>query len=106
MRTASNFLALAGLREAELAGLSGRSFTQGYGDLVASVGMDVQANQTASAAQTQLLTALENQRESISGVNQDEEMLHLVEYQHLYQAAGKYLQTVNATQQSLLDLLQ
>jgi len=101
----SNFLSLSGLRELGLAGLSGKTFTQGFGDLVASVGVDVESNRTAGEAQAQLLTTLENQRESISGVNQDEEMLHLVEYQHLYQAAGKYLQTLNETQQTLLDLV-
>jgi flagellar hook-associated protein 1 FlgK len=101
----SNFLALSGLKDLGLAGLSGRTYSQGYGDLVATVGQDVAANATAGVAQTQLLTTLENQRESVSGVNQDEEMLHLVEYQHLYQAAGKYLQTINETQQSLLDML-
>jgi flagellar hook-associated protein 1 FlgK len=101
----SNFLALSGLKDLGLAGLTGRTVSQGFGDLVATVGQDVAANATASVAQTQLLSTLENQRESVSGVNQDEEMLHLVEYQHLYQAAGKYLQTINATQQSLLDML-
>ena len=101
----SNFLSLAGLRELGLAGLSGRTFTQGFGDLVASVGVDVESNRTAGEAQVQLVMTLENQRESISGVNQDEEMLHLLEYQHLYQAAGKYLQTLSETQQTLLDLL-
>ncbi|MSR46801.1 MAG: flagellar hook-associated protein FlgK [Planctomycetes bacterium] len=92
---ASAFTALVALRDEALESLSGRTIAQGYGELVASVGLDVRTNFTATLAQAQLLQSLESRREEISGVNTDEEMLKLLEYQHLYQAAGRYLQTVS-----------
>jgi flagellar hook-associated protein FlgK len=101
----SNFLAMVGVKDASLADLDGRTIAQSYGDLVASVGQDVQSNQVAGNAQAQLLSSLEAKQQEVSGVNQDEEMLHLLEYQHLYQAAGKYLQTLNETQQTLFNIL-
>jgi flagellar hook-associated protein 1 len=102
----SNFTALAGLGGVALDGLSGRTLTQSYGDLVASVGQDVATNQTDGDAQAQLLSSLETKRESLSGVNQDEEMVNLLQYQHLYQGASKYLATLDQVQQSLFDILQ
>lgn len=101
----SNFTALAGLADVSLDDLSGRTISQSYGDLVSTVGQDVATNQTNGQAQAQLLTSLQTQRESISGVNQDEEMVNLLQYQHLYTGAAKYLQTLDAVQQSLFDIL-
>jgi flagellar hook-associated protein FlgK len=100
----SGFEALLGLKDQTLADLSGRSIAQGYGDLVAGVGFDVQSNESAAASQTQLLTALQSRRDEISGVNTDEEMVKLIEYQHLYQAAGRYLQTVSQMTDTLFTM--
>jgi flagellar hook-associated protein 1 len=101
----SAFLDLAGLRDLALGSLSGRTLQQSYGEMVASVGFDVRTNDTATSAQGQLLASLESRREEISGVNTDEEMVRLLEYQHLYQAAGRYLQSVNAMTEELFQLI-
>ncbi len=102
---AGAFLAMVALRDAPLDVLSGRTIAQGYGELVAGVGLDVRTNETASNAQLQLLQSLESRREEISGVNTDEEMLKLLEYQHLYQAAGRYLQSVSEMTETLFSIL-
>jgi flagellar hook-associated protein FlgK len=99
-----SFEAMVALKDRALDALGGLSIAQSYGDVVAGVGRDVSANQTASDAQQQLLTSLSAQRDSISGVNTDEEMLKLVEYQHLYQAAGRYLQSVNQVTDTLFQM--
>jgi flagellar hook-associated protein 1 FlgK len=102
---AGAFLAMVALRDAPLDSLAGRTIAQGYGELVAGVGLDVRTNETAGTAQLQLLQSLEARREEISGVNTDEEMLKLLEYQHLYQAAGRYLQSVSAMTETLFSIL-
>lgn len=102
---ATAFLSIVALRDSPLDALGGRTLAQGYGELVAGVGLEVRTNQTASAAQEQLLQSLESRREEISGVNTDEEMLQLLEYQHLYQAAGRYLQSVSEMMDSLLSIV-
>jgi len=99
------FLALSGLRDLALDALDGKTLQQGYGEVVASVGVDVRTNETATEAQGQLLASLESRREEISGVNTDEEMVRLLEYQHLYQSAGRYLQSVNAMTEELFQLI-
>lgn len=101
----SAFLGLAALRDLGLDSLSGRTLQQGWSEVVASVGFDVRANDTATLAQGQLLASLESRREEISGVNTDEEMVRLLEFQHLYQAAGRYLQSVNAMTDELFQLI-
>ncbi|MBM4013802.1 MAG: flagellar hook-associated protein FlgK [Planctomycetes bacterium] len=102
---ASAFLSMITLRDLPLDVLSGRTIAQGYGELVAGVGLDVRTNATAATAQRQLLQSLESRREEIAGVNTDEEMLKLLEYQHLYQAAGRYLQSVSEMTETLFSIL-
>ncbi len=99
------FFDIVGLRDAAIEALSGRSFAESYGDVVAGIGLDVRGNETAADAQRQLLSSLEARREEISGVNTDEEMLRLLEYQHLYQAAGRYLQAVSTMTDTLFQML-
>jgi flagellar hook-associated protein FlgK len=99
------FLGLSALRDLALDSLDGKTLQQSYGEVVASVGLDVRTNETAAEAQGQLLASLESRREEISGVNTDEEMVRLLEYQHLYQSAGRYLQSVNAMTDELFQLI-
>jgi flagellar hook-associated protein FlgK len=101
----SGFHALLALKDAVIGELSDRTIAAGYGDLVAGIGFDVSSNDSAATSQAQLLSALESRREEISGVNTDEEMLKLIEYQHLYQAAGRYLQSVNEMTAVLFQML-
>jgi flagellar hook-associated protein FlgK len=101
----SGFLELLGLKDALLQGLDGKSVAQSYGEMVAGVGLDVSSNESATTSQTQLLASLEARREEISGVNTDEEMVKLLEYQHLYQAAGRFLQSVSQMTDVLFQLV-
>ena len=101
----SGFRALRELADAALADLDGRTIGRTYADLVASAGFDVRGNESAASSQGLLLAALEARREEISGVNTDEEMLKLLEYQHLYQAAGRYLQSVSRMTDELFQIL-
>jgi flagellar hook-associated protein 1 FlgK len=40
-------------------------------------------------------------RQSVAGVNMDEELANMIKYQHGYQAAARFVTTVN----SMLDIL-
>lgn len=102
---ADGFLALVALKDEAFAQLGGRTIAQRYGDFVAGIGLEVRSTDTAVAAQQQLLVSLENRRDEISGVNLDEEMLRLLEAQHLYEAGGRYLQAVNEMTETLFQIL-
>ncbi|MBF0551496.1 MAG: flagellar hook-associated protein FlgK [Deltaproteobacteria bacterium] len=75
-----------------------------YDGLVAKVGAMVQDN-TSQATQTNfVLTQLQTQRESVSGVNLDEEMTSLMKFQQAYNAAAKMVTTVGAMLDTLLKM--
>ena len=56
---------------------------------------------TNSSHQATIMSYLSNQRESVSGVSIDEEMILLTQYQMGYAAAGKLSSSVN----EMLDIL-
>ena len=53
------------------------------------------------ANEEELLTSLELNRLSVSGVSLDEEMTNLIQYQHAYSANAKVISTVN----EMLDVI-
>jgi flagellar hook-associated protein 1 FlgK len=65
----------------------------------------VASAKTDNDHQTAMLNNLINQRESISGVSIDEEMINLIKYQMGYNAAGKLVKTTNDMLDILMGLL-
>ena len=59
---------------------------------------------TREASQDSVVSHLINQRDSISGVNLDEEMLNLSKYQKSYQAAAKLINVIDEMMQTLLSI--
>jgi len=85
--------------------LTGGSAEQSYQAFVTQVGGDVQSAQNAQSTAQSLLTAIGNQRESISGVSLDEEMTNLIQYQQAYQASARVMSTINDTFTSLINMI-
>ncbi len=42
-----------------------------------------------------LLSELENKKESVSGVSMDEEITNMLKFQHAYNAAARYITTID-----------
>lgn len=63
--------------------------------LCSKVGSDASAASTQSTFASTLLEDLDTQRESVSGVNLDEELTRVMQYQQYYQAAAKLIQTAS-----------
>lgn len=97
----SNALALAQLQNALTMAGSTQTFGVFYQNLVAQVGLDGQQNTLSQDSQQALVDSLEQQRDSISGVNLDEEMTDLMRYQEAYQAAVRMISVMD----SMLDTL-
>jgi len=96
------------------AGLSGTglfdggvvSLTQATSQLVSSVGGTARQAANALTAQQAIDDQLQAERESVSGVNLDEEATNLLRFQQAYQAAAQIITTANETFQSLLAAMQ
>ena len=75
--------------------VGGQTPTDYYSNIVFQVGNDV-SNDTAELSTSQsILTQLQDQRNSISGVSLDEEASNMVQYQRAYDAAANVVTTIN-----------
>ena len=75
-----------------------------YASLIGQVARDVAEAGRNSEYQANLLTQLNNQREGVSGVSIDEEMMNLIKYQLGYNAAGKLCQVVDEMMETLMNM--
>lgn len=87
----SNALKLAGLNSARVLGDPPVTFTDSYGELVQFVGVKSSQSSINREAAASLLEQSTAQRESISGVNLDEEAANLIKYEQAYNAAAQII---------------
>ena len=75
----------------------------GYRKLI--VGLGVQAAVASSNLQTQAVVAsqVDASRESVSGVNLDEEMTNMLQFQHAYSAVARMITTIDETLDVLIN---
>lgn len=97
-------LRIAGLGNTPLPALGKLTPGQGYNQVVAQFGQDLSSTNRRRADQDSVSTALLRQRESVSGVSQDEEMASLITYQRAYQAAARVISVVDELMQSLINI--
>lgn len=74
-------------------------------NLVSDVGVQVATWKSTQKADTAVMANLKSQKDSISGVNLDEEAANLLKYQQLYTASTKVLQTGNQMFNALLSIM-
>jgi flagellar hook-associated protein 1 FlgK len=91
----ANALKLASLANLKIPGSGSETFSEAYASLQFTVGTDTQSSQRSLAAQSAVLTQLRNQRDSASAVSLDEEAIDLVRFQRAYQAATKFISTID-----------
>lgn len=100
----SNALALSGLQSKATVGgtgSSGATYNDAYGGLVERIGtLTAQVRNNADASATVLKQAQDN-RDSLSGVNLDEEAANLIQFQQYYSASAQVIQVAR----SLFDTL-
>ncbi|MGH2864695.1 MAG: flagellar hook-associated protein FlgK [Solirubrobacteraceae bacterium] len=86
-----------------IASLRGGAAEQDYAALVEKVGSSVQrAHNDESNLQT-TLTAINDQRQSVSGVSLDEEMTNLITFQRGYQASARTLTAMSEMLETLIE---
>ncbi len=78
------------------------SFKDAYGSIVADVGRRTQSAQANGDAQRGLLNQSIASRDSVSGVNLDEEAANLLRFQQAYQAASQVILTSRSIFETLL----
>jgi len=88
-------LAIAGLRGSQVMIGASKTFDDYFAASVASVGLKGETAQVTYQTQQKVMKDLTDLRDSISGVNIDEEMSNLLKFQHGYQAAARFISNWN-----------
>jgi flagellar hook-associated protein 1 FlgK len=86
-----------------IASLRGGAAEQSYAALVEQVGGDVRAAQDDQSNLQTTVTAINNQRQSVSGVSLDEEMTNLISFQRGYQASARTLTAMDSMLETLIE---
>jgi flagellar hook-associated protein 1 len=100
-----NALALAELQSLRILAGGSASYESLYGRMVADVGNKARQAESNLEVQNGQLQRAVDARESVSGVNLDEEAAAIMRYQQAYQAAARVIATANTLFDSLLAVL-
>jgi flagellar hook-associated protein 1 len=99
-----NALALGKLQTSKLLLNGTVTYQDAYSNMVSNIGTETNQIQVMSQAQTTVLTNAQTARDSLAGVNLDEEAANLLRYQQAYQAASKVIQIAQEAFQSIVNL--
>ncbi|HWT39547.1 MAG TPA: flagellar hook-associated protein FlgK [Paraburkholderia sp.] len=80
------------------------TLTDSYANYVNDIGNQTNQVQTSNKAQSALVTQITTAQQAISGVNINEEAANLLQYQQLYQANSKVIQTAQTLFQTILGI--
>ncbi len=80
-----------------------RSFDDYFSSTVANAGLKGEAASRALETESLIMKDLETMRESISGVNIDEELAQMIKFQHGYSAASRYITEVTKMLDTIIN---
>ncbi len=99
-----NALAMARLRD-QTFGALGTTMVDYFNSTVSKVGIDTRSYENSSASQNNLLNSIEMRRQSVSGVNVDEEMIDMLRFQRAFEATSKMIATLDEIMKTILNLV-
>lgn len=77
-----------------------------YSGLVTQIGFDAQTTINGAQSQSQVTQHIDNARQSVDGINVDEETQNLIKFQNAYQAVAKTLSVMEQMIQTVLNTVQ
>lgn len=98
-------LAIAQLRTEQIMIGKRTSFDEFFSSAVADIGLKGQTAQQTLDTQNAIMKDLNDQKQAISGVNLDEEFSNMIKFQHGYEAAAKFVSTMNTMLDTLINKL-
>lgn len=88
-------VAIAAVRNSAVMVGDTRTFDDYFADAVTNIGLKGEKAQRSLDTQVAIMKQLTEMRDAISGVNVDEELSDIIKFQHGYNAAAKFISTVN-----------
>lgn len=100
-----NVLALLNLQSAAFPSLGGVTLQDSYLSMVGDVGATSESAQARHDFQQSLLSQAQARRESVSGVNSDEEMTKLIQFQRAFESASLLVRTADEMYQTIIEMV-
>ena len=94
-------VALAALRNSDVMLGQVPNFDEYFAEVVADIGLKGETAARALDTENLIMKDLEEMRDALSGVNMDEELAQMIKFQHGYNAAARFVSTVDG----MLDVL-
>jgi flagellar hook-associated protein FlgK len=102
----SNLQRLVALRDVKSLAGGTQTFSGAYAAMVGNVGTRARDEGNRQSSAQSLGQALDAQRQSVSGVDPNEELVNMLTFQRSFQMASQYISVVNTTLDSLLTIIQ
>lgn len=99
----SNALALVGLRSSKVMSSGASTLEEYYQGSVGALAVETEQHLNDFSGQQFRMDLLENQRQEVSGVNIDEEMVKMIDYQRTYQASARFISVVDDMLNTLVN---
>lgn len=99
-----NAIEMLQLRDRVIAALENTTFSNFVNGITSEVGIQSRTFQDREISQTGVVGSLDLQRESVSGVNIDEEMIDMLRYQRSFEASSKVMATLDDIMQTIINM--
>jgi flagellar hook-associated protein 1 FlgK len=96
-------MAIAAIRNTEVMVGQFRTFDDYFADSAGRIGLLGEQSGRALETQNLIMKQREEMRQSVSGVNLDEELANMLKYQHGYNAAARFITTINSMFDTLIN---
>ena len=95
--------AIAALRNQRVLNGNTSTLSDGWGNIVYSVGSDAQGAVNARDTHETITREIDALRDQVSGVSLDEEALNLLKFQRAYEANAKFFSTIDSMLETLMN---
>lgn len=99
----SNALRMAQLKQTKVLQNRSADFNDFYQSFIAKLGARGQQADTMLKNQNALINQIDNQRQSVMGVNIDEEMMDIIKFQQAFNAIARYITTVDEMLERIIN---
>ena len=99
----SNALRMAQLKQSPVLVNDSASFDEFYEAFLATLGTQGQRARTMATNQRELTGQIDAQRQSVMGVNIDEEMMDIIKFQQAFNAMARYITTIDETLDRIIN---
>jgi flagellar hook-associated protein 1 FlgK len=100
----SNSVELLQLRDTAILNSDTATSDDFYQGIIGRLGIEMSQKQSMMETQEDILLSVENEREAISGVNLDEEMALMIQFQRSFQSAAKFISTADSLYETLINM--